>query len=102
MSIAEIVEKWKAGAKQVDIAKEFDVSEAYISQVLAPFKIKMVESFDSVPIFHHDTPLYPDIVYIALKHYKRTWFKNKKPEKEGKMLDEWRKMEKILESEFVF
>lgn len=42
------------------------------------------------------TNKYPHIVYVALKHYKRTWFKNKKPEKEGKMLDEWVEMESIL------
>jgi len=33
-----IVEKWKNGAKQVDIAKELDVTEAYVSQILAPEK----------------------------------------------------------------
>lgn len=42
---------------------------------------------------------YPHIVYVALKHYRRTWFKNNKPEKEGKMLDEWNEMEEILEHE---
>ena len=44
---------------------------------------------------HH----YPHIVYVALKHYKRTWFKNNQPDKEGKMLDEWNEMEEILEHE---
>lgn len=39
MSKAEsIVRKWKSGAKQVDIAKELDVTEAYVSQILAPEK----------------------------------------------------------------
>ena len=35
-----IIEKWKNGSKQKDIATEEDVSEAYVSQVLAPEKKK--------------------------------------------------------------
>lgn len=39
MSKAEsIVRKWKEGAKQIDIAKELDITEAYVSQILAPEK----------------------------------------------------------------
>lgn len=41
MSNAEIIiEKWKSGVRQVNIAKDLDVSEAFVSQVLAPFKKK--------------------------------------------------------------
>lgn len=51
------------------------------------------------PINFFGSEKYPHIVYVALKHYKRTWFKNNKPEKEGKMLDEWNEMEEILNHE---
>ena len=85
-----IVEKWKNGEKQVDIAKDLGVGESYISHVLAPLKSKK-----SIP----KREIYPHIVYIALKHYKRTWFKNRKPEREGKMMDEWNSMDKILKTE---
>lgn len=37
-TVNDIVQKWENGIKQKDIAKELGVSEAYISQVLAPFK----------------------------------------------------------------
>lgn len=91
MSKADIImEKWKNGERQVDIAKDLGVGESYISHVLAPLKSKK-----SIP----KREFYPSIVYIALKHYKRTWFKNKKPEKEGKMMDEWDEMEKLLKTE---
>lgn len=86
----KIVEKWRSGEKQVDIAKALGVGESYISHVLAPLKEKK-----SIP----KKEFYPHIVYIALKHYKRTWFKNKKPEREGKMMDEWDSMDKILKTE---
>lgn len=38
MSKVEIIEKWKQGMKQVDIAKDLRVGESYVSQILAPFK----------------------------------------------------------------
>ena len=34
----EIIRLWKDGKKQVEIANEFDVTEAYVSQILAPEK----------------------------------------------------------------
>ena len=36
--IEEIIRLWKEGKKQVEIANEFDVTEAYVSQILAPEK----------------------------------------------------------------
>lgn len=38
MTTINIIERWKKGDKQRDIANDLGVSEQYISQVLAPFK----------------------------------------------------------------
>lgn len=83
---SEIRILWKEGIKQIEIAKSLGVPETYVSRVLAPLKKELEQKF-------------PSIVYTALKHYKRTWFKNKEPQKEGKMLDEWKQMEQILKME---
>lgn len=41
MSKADIIiERWKNGEKQIDIANDLSVSEPYVSKVLAPFKSK--------------------------------------------------------------
>lgn len=85
----EIKEKWINGEKQIKIANDLGISRSYVSQI-----IKQLNTI-SPP----NKKIYPSIVYIALKHYKRTWFKNKKPMREGKMLDEWNEMERILETE---
>lgn len=94
----EIYKKWKTGMKQIDIAKEADCSESYISQVLGPYK--KVQKFDPNSILIPQIAInqYPDIVYIALKFYKKRWLKQK-PKRPGKMLDEWNKIEKILKTE---
>ena len=42
---------------------------------------------------------YPAIVYKGLKHFKRTWLKNKKPEKEGVSLDDWMATQRVLDTE---
>ena len=40
MSKVEILELWQEGMKQVDIADKLGVGESYVSQVLAPHKLK--------------------------------------------------------------
>lgn len=36
--VNEIVERWKSGEKQIDIANNLEVTESYVSKVLRPFK----------------------------------------------------------------
>lgn len=45
--VDEIIEKWKKGEKQVDIARELQIGESYVSQVLGPLKnpVLPVETF---------------------------------------------------------
>jgi len=50
-----IVEKWKNGAKQVAIAKELDVTEAYVSQILAPEK-KRKKLSSEIPAYNYVLP----------------------------------------------
>lgn len=73
----EIKEKWINGEKQIDIATILNVSEAYVSKVLAPLK-------NPNPI----TPVIPDYIKKILERVHRnldkTWGYDNKTGKEKK------------------
>ncbi len=47
--VDDIIKRWKKGEKQVDIARELQIGESYVSQVLGPLKNPSIPPGTFVP-----------------------------------------------------
>lgn len=72
-----IIEKWKNGTKQVDIAKDLKVTEAYVSQILAPEKKRKITK---KPRFLNHTGSLEELVIMSI--FAINSIKNKKEVKD--------------------